>query len=286
MWEPWNLPVWAAWLLPLAASLVAAPLLVRLAAWLPWRMHCEWAWQEWSGLHVDGAQIVSALEAPAGSAEVGRNATDSNQVGSHEVGSDEAGSAEQARNDGPVLPPLVPLGTAARRGLAFASVVLALLCAWRFGVSWGAGAALVCCWALLLLAVIDMREMLLPDSLTQPLLWAGLLMNIGTAGWAPLSQAVLGAVAGYLSLWLLFHAFRLLTGREGMGYGDFKLLAALGAWVGLAALPQLILIAAVSGLAYGIWTIVTRRAGLRTAQPFGIHLAWAGVAMLLWMGAP
>lgn len=178
-----------------------------------------------------------------------------------------------------------PLTRPWRLTLSAGALGLALLCAWRFGARPGALLALLYCWALLLLAVIDQREMLLPDSVTQPLLWAGLLMNLNGA-WAPLPQAVLGAVAGYLCLWLLFHGFRLATGKEGMGYGDFKLLAAIGAWVGVAALPAVILIAAVSGLAWGCWLLLTRRATLGAAQPFGVHLAWAGAVMLLWLGTP
>ncbi len=264
MWETWNLPVWAAWLLPLAAGLAIAPLLMRLAVWLPWRMQCEWAWMAQDWLSEQAAQDTREENMPQACPGV----------------TDDPGARQ-------MLPlAAVPLPSrAVCRLLWLAAVALAGLCAWRFGLTWGGLAVLACCWGLLLLAVIDAREMLLPDSLTLPLLWAGLLFNLASA-WVPLPQAVLGAVAGYLCLWLLFHGFRLATGREGMGHGDFKLLAALGAWVGLAALPQLILIAAVSGLAYGLWLVAVRRAGMRTAQPFGIHLAWAGVAVMLWMGAP
>ncbi|MGO3740888.1 prepilin peptidase [Kerstersia sp.] len=238
------------------------PVLVRLAAWLPWRMQYEWAWHAQDWLRAQQGQEPGTACGP------------------------DAGDAALPMSVEPMpVAPMSALTRPARWVLLLGAVALAALCAWRFGMNWGALCMLLCLWVLLLLAVIDARDMLLPDSLTQPLLWAGLLFNLAS-GWVPLSHALLGAVAGYGCLWLLFHGFRLVTGREGMGYGDFKLLAALGAWVGLAALPQLILMAAVSGLAYGLWLIAARRAGMRTAQPFGIHLAWAGAAVLLWIGAP
>jgi len=160
------------------------------------------------------------------------------------------------------------------------AALMFLACAWRFGPTPLALAAMGLCAALLVLACIDLRHSLLPDSLTLPLLWAGLLVNLGGA-LAPLEQAVLGAAAGYLVLWAVFHAYRLLTGREGMGYGDFKLLAALGAWLGAAALPLLLLGASVAGAAVGLALVAAGRAGRSQPLPFGPYLAAAGLALLL-----
>jgi len=130
------------------------------------------------------------------------------------------------------------------------------------------------CAFLLPLAIIDGRHMLLPDCLTQPLLWAGLLVHL-IHPTLPLGDAITGAMAGYLSLWLLYWAFRLMTGREGLGYGDFKLLAALGAWCGWQALPTVILLASLTGLA-GYFIFI--KSGNKTAQiPFGPALALAGL---------
>ena len=134
-------------------------------------------------------------------------------------------------------------------------------------------------WSILLpLAAIDLRLMLLPDCLTQPLLWAGLLYHSVGSG-LPLVDAVYGAVAGYLSLWLVYWAFRLTTGREGLGYGDFKLLAALGAWCGWQALPALLLIAAVSGIIFSCLLYRNIKSG--SPIPFGPFLALAGMAIFI-----
>ncbi|OZI55468.1 prepilin peptidase [Bordetella genomosp. 5] len=160
-----------------------------------------------------------------------------------------------------------------------ACAALFVACLWRFGVSLAALAAMALCAALLTLAWIDLRVGLLPDVLTLPLAWAGLLVNLHH-GFVPLPQAVLGAVAGYLFLWLVFHVFRLCTGRDGMGYGDFKLSAALGAWLGLGALPGVLLVASLSGVLVG-WML--RRAGrVERGQPlpFAPFLAGAGLLEL------
>lgn len=166
-----------------------------------------------------------------------------------------------------------------------ATAVLFALCVWRFGPSPLALAAMVLCAALLALAWIDLQTSLLPDALTLPLAWLGLLVNLNGA-LAPLSLAVLGAVVGYGFLWLLFHVFRLLTGREGMGYGDFKLLAALGAWFGVAALPGLLLMASLAGVAGAAVLRLTGRAQRGQPLPFGPYLALAGLAWLLAAGRP
>lgn len=148
---------------------------------------------------------------------------------------------------------------------------------------WGPAAAggILFAWMLLAGSVIDIREQLLPDSLTLPLLWAGLLFNVG-ATYVPLKEAVIGAVAGYLSLWLIYHAFRLLTGKEGMGYGDFKLLAAIGAWLGWQALPVVILFASLVGVVTGIGMIVFLGRDRQLPIPFGPYLAAAGFLAMMY----
>ncbi|CAM4375143.1 Prepilin leader peptidase/N-methyltransferase [Bordetella tumbae] len=153
------------------------------------------------------------------------------------------------------------------------------LCAWRFGPTPIALCAMGLCAALVVLSWIDLQTSLLPDAITLPLVWAGLLINLNDA-LAPLPLAVLGAAVGYVFLWLLFHMFRLLTGREGMGYGDFKLLAALGAWFGLAALPSLLLVASLTGVLAAGCLRVTGHAQRGQALPFGPYLALAGVVAL------
>ena len=134
---------------------------------------------------------------------------------------------------------------------------------------------------MLILAAIDAQTQLLPDRLTLPLLWAGLLFNL-TDLFAPLAEAVVGAMAGYLSLWSVYWVFRLLTGKEALCYGDFKLLAALGAWLGWQALPHTLLLASASGL---IWTLLQRlvtRRSLEQPLAFGPWLALAGGGIFLW----
>jgi leader peptidase (prepilin peptidase)/N-methyltransferase len=168
--------------------------------------------------------------------------------------------------------PLVELLT----GLAAAA------CAWRFGYGPELVGALLLSFCLIALAFIDLDTQLLPDSITLPLLWAGLLFAL-VGGLVPLREAVIGAMAGYLSLWLVFWAFKLATGKEGMGYGDFKLLAALGAWLGWAALPQIILLSSIVGAIAGIALIAFRRQQRGAAMPFGPFLAAAG--WLALMGA-
>jgi leader peptidase (prepilin peptidase) / N-methyltransferase len=153
--------------------------------------------------------------------------------------------------------------------------------AWRYGVTPAAAGALLFCWTLLALAVIDLDTQLLPDDLTLPLLWAGLLFNL-QAVFVPLPTAVIGAVAGYLALWLVYWAFRLATGKEGMGFGDFKLLAAIGAWLGWQKLPLVILLSSVVGATVGIALIAFARHGREKPIPFGPYLAAAGVIALLW----
>jgi leader peptidase (prepilin peptidase)/N-methyltransferase len=156
-----------------------------------------------------------------------------------------------------------------------------LLCAEHFGYSPQLAASLVFTWMLLALAVIDFNTHFLPDALTLPLLWLGLLLSLAGVFTHP-AAGILGAAAGYLSLWSVYHVFRLLTGREGMGYGDFKLLAALGAWMGWQALPMIILLSSLVGSVVGVSLILMRR--LEREQPigFGPYLAGAGFLALLY----
>ncbi|MGA8706328.1 MAG: A24 family peptidase [Steroidobacteraceae bacterium] len=166
--------------------------------------------------------------------------------------------------------------------------LLTALTAWRFGYSPQAVCGILITWFLIAMTFIDIDRQLLPDSLTLPLLWLGLLASL--TGWAspgsnlPVapSDAIAGAAAGYLSLWSVYHAFRLLTGKEGMGYGDFKLLAALGAWLGWRMLLPIVLLAALVGALAGIALIVSRRHQRGVPIPFGPFLAAAGWLALLW----
>jgi leader peptidase (prepilin peptidase)/N-methyltransferase len=159
--------------------------------------------------------------------------------------------------------------------------LLAVATAYVFGPTWATAAALGFAWTLLALTLIDLDHKLLPDSLTLPLLWAGLLVNL-SGTFAPLSSSVIGAAAGYLALWSVYMLFKLLTGKEGMGYGDFKLLAAIGAWVGWQLLPVVILLSAVVGSIVGIALIIFGGRSSQTAIPFGPYLAAAGFIALLW----
>ena len=165
--------------------------------------------------------------------------------------------------------------------IEIAAGLIAAYAAWRFGASLAALGATFFGWALLALAAIDLDTQLLPDDITLPLLWTGLLINLA-GGFVPLGTAVIGAVAGYLSLWLVYWAFKLATGKEGMGYGDFKLLATIGAWLGWQKLPLVILLSSVVGAAVGIALIVFTRHGREKPIPFGPYLAAAGLIALFW----
>ena len=162
-----------------------------------------------------------------------------------------------------------------------AAGLLTIAAAWQFGFTWQAAAAFALVWTLIALAVIDLDTQYLPDDLTLPLLWLGLLVN--TAGlFAPLPEAVIGAAAGYLSLWLVYHLFRLLTGKEGMGFGDFKLLAALGAWFGWTLLPLIILCSSLIGALTGLALIGLAGHDRARPIPFGPYLVLAGLVALFW----
>jgi leader peptidase (prepilin peptidase)/N-methyltransferase len=151
----------------------------------------------------------------------------------------------------------------------------------HFGFGWTAAGAIVLVWCLIALTFIDFDTQLLPDSITLPLLWAGLLINL-SGTFTDLPSSVLGAVIGYLSLWSVYWGFKLTTGKEGMGYGDFKLLAALGAWLGWQMLPLVILLSSLVGAVVGIALIVLAKQGRNVPIPFGPYLAAAGLLALFW----
>ncbi len=162
---------------------------------------------------------------------------------------------------------------------------LSVVVAWRLGVGGEMIAALVLTWSLIALAVIDIDHQLLPDVITLPMLWLGLLLSLlwqGVGVFAAPRAAIVGAVAGYGCLWLVFHAFKLVTGKEGMGYGDFKLLALFGAWLGWERLPLVVLLAAGVGAIVGVAMIATKNLGRETPIPFGPYLAAAGWIAMLW----
>lgn len=161
------------------------------------------------------------------------------------------------------------------------SGIVAGYIAWHFGFGLAAVAALVFAWSLIALTMIDFDTQLLPDSITLPLLWLGLLLNI-SGTYNSLPSAVIGAAAGYLSLWSVYWIFKLVTGKEGMGFGDFKLLAAIGAWLGWQFLPLVILLSSMVGAVVGISLIVFLRRGRHVPIPFGPYLAAAGFIAMLW----
>jgi leader peptidase (prepilin peptidase)/N-methyltransferase len=161
---------------------------------------------------------------------------------------------------------------------------LSALLVWQFGSGWTGLATLLFAWALVAMTFIDFDTQLLPDDLTLPLLWIGLLVNLN-GKFVPLSEAVIGAAAGYLALWSIYWLFKLVTGKEGMGYGDFKLLAALGAWLGWTMLPTIILLSSVVGAIVGISLIVFAKHGREKPIPFGPYLAVAGLIALMY-GTP
>ena len=167
------------------------------------------------------------------------------------------------------------------------TAILTAIVAWRFGFGWESAAAVLLTWALIAISVIDIDHQIIPDSISLPLLWMGLFLSL----FHPMAGAdvlfvdpktgIIGALAGYLSLWCIYQLFLLLTGKEGMGYGDFKLLAVLGAWLGWQVLPLIILLSAAVGAAVGITMIVLRRQDRSVPIPFGPYLAAAGwIAML------
>ena len=162
-----------------------------------------------------------------------------------------------------------------------ATAILSVVTALHFGYSLQTVAALGFTWALIALFLIDFDHQILPDSITLPLLWTGLLLSLFNL-FVDSHNSIVGAIAGYLVLWTIFHAFKLLTGKEGMGYGDFKLLGALGAWVGWQSLPVVILFSSVVGAAIGITLMLFKGRDHSQPMPFGPFLAAAGWMTLLW----
>ena len=161
--------------------------------------------------------------------------------------------------------------------------LLSGLVAYSFGPGWLTLALLFFTWALLALTLIDYDHQLLPDDITIPLLWLGLLVNAIDLGFGvSLRDAVIGAIAGYLSLWTFYWIFKLATGKEGMGYGDFKLLAALGAWMGWQSLLPIVILSSLVGAVYGIAMILIAGRDRSQPMPFGPYLAGAGFIMLIW----
>ena len=160
-------------------------------------------------------------------------------------------------------------------------------CIWRFGAGWEGGLALVFTAILIALSGIDLRTQLLPDELTYPLLWLGLLASIVTMFVDPVS-AIVGAAVGYLSLWSVYWLFKLATGKEGMGYGDFKLLAALGAWCGIKAILPILLLSSLVGAVIGTIWLISKGRDRATPIPFGPYLAIAGWLQFIsgadWLG--
>ena len=167
------------------------------------------------------------------------------------------------------------------------TAIMTAIVGWRFGFGWEAAVAILMTWTLIAISVIDIDHQLIPDSLSLPLLWGGLLLSLfhpqngADILFVDPQTAIVGAIAGYLTLWSIYHLFRIITGKEGMGYGDFKLLAALGAWLGWQMLPLIVLLSAVVGATVGIALILFKSHGRDVPIPFGPYLAAAGwIAML------
>lgn len=159
--------------------------------------------------------------------------------------------------------------------------LLSALMAWHFGFGIAGIAALVFTWVLIALTFIDFDTQLLPDSITLPMIWAGLLLNLSNT-FVPLPAALIGSVAGYLALWSVYWLFKLATGKEGMGFGDFKLLALIGAWLGWQMLPLVILLSSIVGAVVGISLILFTKHGRNIPIPFGPYLAGGGLIAMLW----
>lgn len=161
------------------------------------------------------------------------------------------------------------------------SAGLAALCAWHYGFSLAGFSAILLSWALISLAVIDFDTQYLPDQITLPFLWLGLILNLNNT-FTDIESAIIGAIAGYLILWSVYHLFKLITKKEGMGYGDFKLLALLGAWMGWEFLPAIIILSSLVGSIIGISLILLKKHQREIPIPFGPYLAIAGWIVLIW----
>ncbi len=166
--------------------------------------------------------------------------------------------------------------------IELSTALLSVLTAYYFGVQWFTLAALVLVWTLIALSMIDFDTQLLPDNITLPLLWLGLLMSLLHISDVPLKDSVIGAMAGYMSLWTVYQLFKIITGKEGMGFGDFKLLAVLGAWLGWQSLPLILFLSALVGAVVGISLILFLGRDKNIPIPFGPYLASAGFISLIW----
>lgn len=166
--------------------------------------------------------------------------------------------------------------------IEFLTAIFSMITAYYFGLNYFLFAALLLTWTLIVLAVIDIDHQILPDNLTLLLLWGGLAFNLSGKGFVPLTEAVSGAMLGYLFLWVIYWIFKALTKKEGMGYGDFKLLAALGAWLGWKSLPFIVLAASMTGAIVGVLGILIMKRSRSVPIPFGPFLALAGWISLLW----
>jgi len=165
------------------------------------------------------------------------------------------------------------------------TAILSIIVAWHFGYGWQAASALLLTWALISLSMIDYDHQLLPDSITLPFLWLGIILSLFEINpHVDLRASVVGAIAGYLVLWSVYKLFKLVTGKEGMGYGDFKLLALLGAWMGWQALPVIIILSSLTGAVIGMGLIIAFGRDRNIPIPFGPYLAIAGWINLLWGG--
>ena len=161
------------------------------------------------------------------------------------------------------------------------TALLSLVVAINFGVSWQTLAGLFLTWSLIAMAMIDLHKMILPDDLTLPVLWLGLLLSLFNIFIDPVSS-IIGAIAGYMILWIVYQTFKLLTGKEGMGYGDFKLLALFGAWFGWEQLPLVIILSSATGAAIGITMLLFKKHQRDLPIPFGPYLAIAGWICMIW----
>lgn len=241
-----------------------------------WRQHCAELYAEKTAPEPTFAEAV--FNEPAFNLAVPRSACPQCQ---HKISALEniplisylflRGRCAECKAPIPFRYPLVELLTAVLSGFV----------AWYYGFQITTFAALIFLWAMIALTFIDIDTQLLPDSITQPLLWLGLLYNLH-GGMTDIHSAVIGAMVGYLTLWSVYWVFKLLTGKEGMGYGDFKLLAAIGAWLGWQLLPVVILFASVVGAIVGVTLILIKKYGKNTAIPFGPYLAGGGLLAMFW----
>ena len=238
-----------------------------------WRIHCE--------------ELQQALRGEAASSTAAGERFNLVTPASH---CPHCGHRLRARENIPVLSYLLLRGRCSACGAAIslryplvelATALLSMVVIWHFGPTAAGAAALLLTWALIALSVIDYDHQLLPDDITLPLLWLGLIFN-SFGLFTDLQSAVIGAVAGYLSLWSIYQLFKWLTGKEGMGYGDFKLLAMLGAWLGWQYLLPIVLLSSIVGAVTGIALILLRGRDRNVPIPFGPYLAVAGWIVLLW----